>query len=178
MKTKRNGFTLIEMLTVIVIGSIIILLVYHTAHTTLTVSHDIREKIVDMQRIDFFLGTFSSRLLCAIADSKNNSFSSSEITFEIVEYNYRKVITYTIEPDENGTYAINVKEKDVLLDTEYSYSGLAGFDRVEFSFFDGESWKTELDKEVLPQAVAITLEKKNSKLFFPVMVNIQSAQQT
>ncbi len=55
MNRKVNrGFTLIEMLIVIVIGFIIILLVYQTMQSTLAVSRDIREKIADMQRTSFF----------------------------------------------------------------------------------------------------------------------------
>ncbi len=178
MKKKKCGFTLMELLVVTTIGFIIILLVYRTMQTTLKVSQDIRERIADMQRINFFLETFASRLMCALADSKNNSFTSSGISIELNEYNCRKVITYTVEPDENGRYDLNVKEKDILLDTEFSYPAMVDLDRVEFSFFDGESWKTAWDKETFPPGIAIEMEKQNSKLFFPVMINIQSAHET
>ncbi|MCM8815487.1 MAG: prepilin-type N-terminal cleavage/methylation domain-containing protein [Candidatus Omnitrophica bacterium] len=175
---KTSGFTLIEMLLVITIGFIVVILVYYTMQSTLKVSTAVREKIEDMQRINFSLGTFSSRLMCVIADSENNVFTAKEISFELDEYHIRKIITYSAEPDENGKYNLIVKEKDVLFEAEYEYPALVALDRVEFSFFDGESWKAQWDKKNIPRAVAIILEKNGSKLFFPVVVNIQTIQQT
>ncbi|MCX7705932.1 MAG: prepilin-type N-terminal cleavage/methylation domain-containing protein [bacterium] len=177
-KMKKHGFTLIEMIIVIAIGFIIILLVYQTMQSTLAVSQHIREKMTDIQRTNFFLETFSSRLMSALVDSENNSFSSTSITFELNEYRIRKIVSYSTEINENGRYDLLVKEKDVFLDTEFSYPAIVDLDRVEFSFFDGESWQTNWEKESFPKGIAISIERKNSKLFFPVMLNIQSAQQS
>ncbi len=116
--------------------------------------------------------------MSAIPDSENRSFSQSEIVFEISEHRIRKVITYSTEINEKGKYDLLVKEKDVLLGTEYSYPAIVDLDSVEFSFFDGESWQTNWDKENFPKGIAISIEKNNSKLFFPVMLNIQNAQQS
>lgn len=178
MKKMSCGFTLMEMLVVVVIGFIVIYLVYQTMQSTLNVSRDIREKISDIQRTNFFLETFSSRLMSAVSDSENNSFSSTSITFEVNEHKIRKIITYSTQINENGRYDLIVKEKDVFLDTECQYPAIVDIDNVEFSFFDGESWQTDWDKETFPRAIAISIERKNSKLFFPVMVNIQSAVQS
>ncbi|MCM8822808.1 MAG: prepilin-type N-terminal cleavage/methylation domain-containing protein [Candidatus Omnitrophica bacterium] len=175
---KRWGFTLIEMLMVLALGFIIVLLVYQTMQRTLKVSYAVREKISDMHRINFFLGTFSSRLMCAIAEGENNVFTSTEISVELDEYHSRKTITYSVEPDENGKYGLIVKEKDMLLGTESIYPALLALDRVEFSYFDGESWQAQWDKKNIPQGIAITFEKNGSKWFFPVMVNIQTIKQT
>lgn len=178
MEKKNAGFTLMEMLVVIVIGFIIVLLVYQTMQSTIRVSAVIQEKITDMQRVNFFLTSFSSRLLCIVPDSKNNSFTSSKVSIELDEYNSRKIITYEIEPDETGKFGLTVGEKDILLNTECSYPGLSGLDSIEFSFFDGDSWLTDWDKDTLPQGIAITFVRNGSKIFFPVKLDIQSVQET
>ncbi|MCM8759544.1 MAG: type II secretion system protein GspJ [Candidatus Omnitrophica bacterium] len=177
IRRANSGFTLIEMLVVIVIGLIIIFLVYQTMQSSLAVSNDIKEKISDIQRTNFFLETFSSRLLSAISNSEKGNFTPGEITFELVEHKIRKTITYSTEINEKGKYDLVVKEKDVFLNTEYSYPAIVDLDSVEFSFFDGESWQSTWDKEDFPKGIAISIERKNSKLFFPVMVNLQPAQQ-
>ncbi len=178
MKRTKLGFTLMEMLVVIIVGSIVIFLVYQTMQNTINVSKAVREKIEDLQRTYTFLNTFSSRLRCAFAESENNYFSNDQISIEISEHNFRKIISYILQPSENGRYEIEVKEKDVLLQTEVSYTGLDNIDSVEFSFFDGESWKQSWDEKKLPQAISITIEKDGSKLFLPVMLKIETVQET
>jgi len=178
MKRKQYGFTLMEMLVVIVVGFIIIFLVYQTMATTLKVSGAIRERIAETQRINFFLNSFSARMLCVVPDSSNNSFQSNEISVELNEYQCRKIIKYSAELNENGKYNLTVTEKDIFLDTEFSYPAITDLDNVEFSFFDGETWATLWDKDTIPEGIAITLEIKNSKIFLPVNLDIKSAQQT
>ncbi|MGB9642855.1 MAG: prepilin-type N-terminal cleavage/methylation domain-containing protein [Candidatus Ratteibacteria bacterium] len=178
MKRKQSGFTLLEMLVVIVVGFIIIFLVYQTMSTTLKVSGAIREKIAETQRINFFLNSFVARMLCVVPDSENNSFQSNQVSVELNEYQSRKIIMYSAELNENGKYNLNVTEKDIFLNTEFSYPAITDLDSVEFSFFDGETWSTLWDKDTIPAGIAITLEIRNSKIFLPVNLDIKSAQQT
>ncbi len=173
---KRKGFTLIEMLVVIAIGFMIVMLVYQTMQTTIRVSRDIREKLARMQRINFFLNSFSGRLFCMVPDSKENSFSHESLSIEIVEYKRRKIVTFTVEQNEHNKYDLSVKEKDIFYDTESIYPAIQNLDFIEFSFFDGESWLTDWEKETVPQGIAITFEKDGSKIFFPGMLDIQSQE--
>jgi prepilin-type N-terminal cleavage/methylation domain-containing protein len=175
MKNKK-GFTLIEMLVATVIGFIIIILVYQTMQITIRVSKDVREKLARMQTTNFFLTSFSGRLLCMVPDSSENSFSSDQISIEVVEYKKRKIITYIVEPNEYGKYNLSVKEKDIFYDTEYEYPAIKDLDSFEFQFFDGDSWITTWEKETIPTGISVNFEKDNTKTFFPVAVDIQSQE--
>ncbi|HPP66365.1 MAG TPA: prepilin-type N-terminal cleavage/methylation domain-containing protein [bacterium] len=173
---KRNGFTLIELLTAIVIGFIVILLVYQTMQTSIMVSTDIRERLSQMQRMNFFLTSFSARLACMNPDSSENSFDSSSISIEIVEYKRRKIITYNAEENEYGKYTLFVEEKDPLYNTQSRYPAIENLDFFEFSFFDGDSWVPNWDKDTVPEGVSITIKRGNSEIFFPVTIDIKSLE--
>lgn len=180
MKNKEmaGGFTLIEILTAIVIGFIILSLIYQTFKTTARTIVSVEASINDFQKDISFFYDFSRRISNINADSEKNKFSSDSITVEIFDNVSQKIITYDVEQNIHGKEDLICSESDETFQTEFSYPCLTDKDDIYFTFSYGDQWSENLEEGNMPSGIALNVKNGNEEIFYPVLLQVSAPKQS
>lgn len=168
----KSGFTLIEIMISLLIISLTFILVYRTFFTVQKNILQIEKEIKDKKILFNFLSIFKLELE-GICDTENFKFDNKEIDFVALLPNmeYPVEINYIVESKEGKEKLIRI-QKNMLTDYEFKLSVLKG-ETINFLFFIEDEWKDKIEADVLPKGIAVEINYKGEKIFYPVCLNIE-----
>lgn len=166
---KKRGFTLIEVLITSFLIFLIFSLIYGTFFTLSKTTKSVEEKMKKAEITFNFLRKFNQELK-SIVDAKNFSFSQEEISFisKIPSSPYPVKITYTVIEEENG-FSLLREQENLIYNYKFLFPVFENCRSINFSFYtEKKGWNYIWEKETLPQAIALEIDKEGEELFFPV----------
>lgn len=168
---RKNGFTLIEILSSLVLISIAFILIYRTFFTVQNHILQISKEIKENEILYNFLNSFKSEIK-KICDFENFEFDRKGIKFlcflpeneYIVEINYQ-----VIQSQEKGILLLR-KQKNILNGYEFEIPVLENCQDIEFLFYGENGWEYNVEEGNFPEGIAIEVNYLDKEIFFPVFV--------
>jgi prepilin-type N-terminal cleavage/methylation domain-containing protein len=170
-KLRNKGFTLIEMMVSLVIISLAFTLLYRTYFTIQKNIKEIEKNMKETEILYNFLSLFKSEIN-EICDSENLNLEKKRISFFSLfpDLNFPVEIEYIVENIENGEKLIRI-QRNILNDYEFKISILK-CEGINFLFYFEEGWKEIVEKDTIPEGIAIELNFQDKKIFYPVYLNL------
>ncbi len=168
---KKKGFTLIEILITTVLIFLVFSLVYATFFSISKNTAELQDRMRSSEIVFRFLKGFSEEIKSAICSYEDADFcyDGRELSFITKDPTnlYPVKITYFTEISGDGRETLFRNQHNLLDGYSFVYPVLRDIDAVNFLFYDGEVWTSQLDLQKIT-AVAIELDYDGEKIFFPV----------
>ncbi|MGC8976965.1 MAG: hypothetical protein ACP5OB_05015 [Candidatus Ratteibacteria bacterium] len=168
----KRGLTLVEVMISAILILLTFILVYRTFFTVNRNIMEITQEIKNRKRLYRFLSSFKYEIE-GICDTQNLELNKKEIDFFTFLYNmeYPVEIKYVVEKTNEGEKLVRI-QRNLLTDYEFKLTALEGED-INFLFYINDGWEGNVELDKLPSGIAIEINYKNDKIFFPIFLNLK-----
>jgi len=170
-KLRNKGLTLIEMMVSLIIISFTFILSYRTYFIVQTNIKEVEKNMKETEILYSFLNSFKSEIN-RICDDENLNLEKKRIGFIslLLNLNYPVEIEYTVENVGNEEKLVRI-QRNILNDYEFKISVIK-CESINFLFFMDGEWKENIEKNTIPEGIAIKLNFPDKIIFYPIDLNL------
>ncbi len=171
MRSKKKGFTLLEVMITLAITAMVFSLIYGIFHTTVLTSSRIMGNYGNLEKNINFLKIFSREIKSIFPEKEENFFSSESISFLTQKefFPYPVKVNYEVKNTAEKKELWR-KEENLLYEYTFCFPVITNADEIYFLFSDGKEWVKSWSKEKLPKGVGIFIKTGDFEFFYSVVL--------